>query len=73
MKHKGKERLLAQIRVLQEAFVLVTPFFADINECKESRPCGNQAKCENKPGAYKCVCRDGYAFYAEVKKCLGKE
>ncbi|XVF36908.1 hypothetical protein REPUB_Repub19eG0099300 [Reevesia pubescens] len=32
----------------------------DINECKISSPCDENADCYNSPGSFKCICRGGY-------------
>lgn len=34
----------------------------DIDECNSGRACSNipNAECENRPGDYRCVCKEGY-------------
>lgn len=34
--------------------------FLDIDECEESGLCGQNARCVNTEGSYKCYCNDGY-------------
>ncbi|XP_072166683.1 uncharacterized protein [Diadema setosum] len=42
----------------------------DLNECLFSEnPCGSEARCENMPGSYRCMCRDGFDFDPEGKTC----
>jgi len=38
----------------------------DKNECLALMPCGNNERCVNKPGGYKCLCKTGYFLDNDV-------
>lgn len=43
----------------------------DVNECNQGQPCDpvTSKSCENLPGDYKCICKDGYQN-SNPKKCI---
>ena len=42
----------------------------DIDECTdETHSCGVYAVCNNTPGSFNCMCKDG--FYEDGIKCTG--
>lgn len=45
----------------------------DVNECNQGQPCDpvTSKSCENLPGDYKCICKDGYQN-SNPKKCISK-
>ena len=43
---------------------------ADVDECADAGACG-EARCQNLPGSYSCLCDEGYAFHAQEKACRG--
>ncbi|XP_023817153.1 latent-transforming growth factor beta-binding protein 1 isoform X2 [Oryzias latipes] len=64
----------------QPGYGLLNGLCTDIDECRQS-PCSN-ARCENTPGSYRCVCRPGYRLQndtcadmdecAEPSRCNGQ-
>ncbi|XP_067932808.1 fibrillin-1-like [Watersipora subatra] len=50
------------------------PVCKDINECRDSYPCSENARCSNLPGSYNCECRPGYRGNGvscyDVNECL---
>lgn len=54
-------------------FYLLSFYFADINECKQSPSvCRSLAKCSNIEGSFSCQCKIGYTGNGIVN-CTGKE
>lgn len=43
---------------------------ADVDECANGAACG-EARCQNLPGSYSCLCDEGYAFSSQEKACRG--
>nr|XP_021523571.1 growth arrest-specific protein 6 [Aotus nancymaae] len=42
----------------------------DIDECVEAEACG-EARCQNMPGSYSCLCDEGFAYSSREKACRG--
>ena len=43
------------------ALMLVSPFYSDVDECKDGRHrCDQNAKCTDNVGSYTCECHVGY-------------
>ena len=43
---------------------------SDVDECREAVPvCHEHAHCDNLPGSYRCICKDGY--YGDGTHCQG--
>ena len=42
----------------------------DIDECKEQNNCTSKQRCENKPGSYVCLCKEGYHMDELERACL---
>ena len=50
---------------------LFTHFYSDINECLDTSTCDvDTTNCENTPGSFNCVCKEGYERDGE--NCVGK-
>ena len=55
--------------VAGELHVTVT-VVADVDECREPMPvCHEHAHCDNLPGSYRCICKDGY--FGDGTHCQG--
>lgn len=51
----------------------------DVDECQKEDICGQNAKCNNTPGSYYCICNAGFRlksgksnFTGNEEKCEGK-
>ena len=44
----------------------------DVDECAEPGACDEAvSRCENSPGSYSCVCKDGFAKRENGTRCIG--
>uniref|UniRef100_A0A8C4YIR6 Latent-transforming growth factor beta-binding protein 1 n=1 Tax=Gopherus evgoodei TaxID=1825980 RepID=A0A8C4YIR6_9SAUR len=50
---------------------LLTPSFADVNECLEGEFCFPHGECLNTDGSYTCLCAPGFAPVPSGTTCLG--
>ncbi|PIO69279.1 calcium binding EGF domain protein [Teladorsagia circumcincta] len=48
--------------VCEKGYRFVNNECIDINECRETSPCGDNigVECVNRPGSYECRCKDGF-------------
>ena len=46
-------------------------FHVDVNECAiRADNCGENSVCVNKPGSFKCQCKNGYYKESGSKQCI---
>jgi hypothetical protein len=44
---------------------------ADVDECRNRSFCGAHAVCQNLPGAFQCLCDQGYEGARDGRHCVG--
>lgn len=45
--------------------------FPDVNECEEDAGICEGGQCTNSPGAYHCLCYEGFMTSADTRICIG--
>lgn len=43
----------------------------DVNECEEDVDICDGGQCTNVPGAYHCVCHEGFMTSVDMRTCIG--